>query len=181
MKKTFLLMAAVVFAGTSCSKFDKDGGDSMIAFAARYGQTVSVPDSDYEVEELSALNRPSDDMPYSSGEMKFISNGNEVATINYSHGDAYQALVSKEGNSEVVSLGEDKEDKWDYKKVIVEPLVYSESCGYVVSGIIKFYKGEKWVATFDYGDRTCDNLIAKTTEDYDNYMFSMDDYPEWNK
>jgi hypothetical protein len=180
MKKTLLILSAASLVISSCGKFDKEG-DGMIAFAARYGQTVSVPDSDYEVEEVSTLNRANNDMPYTSGEVKFLVDGNEVAKLDYSHGDDYQVLVSKDGSSEVVSLGEDKEDKWDYKKVIVEPLVYSEACGYVVSGIIKFYKDETWVATFDYGDGTCDNLIAKTTEDYENYMFSMDDYPEWNK
>ena len=154
----------------------------MIAYAARYGQTVSVPDSDYEVVEVNALSRASEDMPYAEGEVKYMSNGNEIAKLNYSHGSDYQALMSKEGNSEVVSLGEEGDGgKWDYKKVIVEPLLYSEECGYVVSGIIKFYKDVTWVATFDYGDGSCDNLVAKTTEDYENYMFSMDDYPEWNK
>lgn len=181
MKKTLLFLAAISFVMTSCGKFDKDAEDTMIAFAARYGQTVTVSHTDYEVVEMSALNRHNENMPYTEGEVKYMVDGNEVAKLNYSYGDDYQALVVKNGSSETVFLGEEKEDKGDYKKVIVEPLVYSEECGYVVSGVIKFFKDEMWIATFDYGDGTCDNLIAKTTEDYDNYMFSMDDYPEWNK
>lgn len=154
----------------------------MVAYAARYGQTVTVPTTEFEVVEEIALTRANDDMPYTDGEVKYLVDGQEVAKLNYSHGDDYQVLVTKEGASETVSLGEEGEGgKWDYDKVIVEPLVYSEECGYVVSGIIKFYKEGTWVASFDYGDGTCDDLIAKTTESYENYMFSMDDYPEWNK
>ncbi|HAP70635.1 MAG TPA: hypothetical protein DCR04_13075 [Flavobacteriales bacterium] len=181
MKNTLLLLLATSVGLVSCGKFDKDEKDNMIAYAARYGQTVTVPSTDYEVVEVAELVRLNDAMPYTQGEVKYMVDGNEVAKINYSHGDDYHALLSKEGNSETVSLGENKEDKWDYKKVIVEPLIYSEECGYVVSGVIKFFKDEKWVATLDYGDGSCDDLIAKHTEDYKNYMFSMDDYPEWNK
>ena len=181
MKKTFFLFAMAGMAFSSCSKMDKEG-DGMIAFAARYGQTVTVPNSDYEVVETANLSRANNDMPYTEGEVKYMVNGAEVAKINYAHGDDYHALVSKGQTSETVSLGEEAEGgKWDYKKVIVEPLIYSEECGYVVSGILKFYKDGAWVATFDYGDGTCDDLIAKTTEGYENYMFSMNEYPEWNK
>ena len=181
MKKTLFFLAAISIGIVSCGKFKKDS-DDMVAYAARYGQTVTVPTTEFEVVEETALTRANDDMPYTAGEVKYLVDGQEVAKINYSHGDEYQALVSKGQSSETVSLGEDGDGgKWDYKKVIVEPLVYSEECGYFVSGIIKFFKDETWVATFDYGDGSCDDLIAKTTESYENYMFSMDDYPEWNK
>jgi len=165
---------------TSCEKFKKVDEDGMISYAAKYGQTVTVPSTDFEVEEVTTLQRTSSNMPYTSGELKYSVGGNEVAKIDFSHGNEYQALVSKNGDSETVSLGEDKGDKWDYDKVIAEPLVYSEECGYVVSGLIKFYKDGKWVASFDYGDGACDDLIAKTTEKYENYLFSMNEYPEWN-
>jgi hypothetical protein len=181
MRKTVFIIAIVAAGLTSCQK-DKYGTDNMVEYAARYGQTVSVPNSDFEVLEAATLTRTNDDMAYTSGELVYKVNGNEVAKINFDHGDDFQALVTKDGASETVTLGEgDKGDTDDYKKVIVEPLVYSEECGYVVSGIIKFYKEEAWVATFNYGDGTCDDLIAKTTADYENYMFSMNDYPEWNK
>ncbi len=77
---------------------------------------------------------------------------------------------------------DDKGDKEDYDKVIIEPLVYSEECGYVVSGIIDFMKDGQWVARFDYGGGTCDDLITKYTKDNSaGYIFSMNDYPEFNK
>jgi len=181
MKKSFFLIAVVALGFTSCKK-EGGGTDNMVAYAARYGQTVSVASTDFEVEVAEATARTNDDMAYTSGTLNYKVNGELVASIDFSHGNELQALVTKDGNSETVELGEgDKGDKKDYKKVIVEPLVYSEECGYVVSGIIKFYKDETWVATFDYGDGTCDDVINKSTEDYESYLFSMNDYPEWNK
>lgn len=181
MKKVLFPLAAIALILTSCGKFKKDQ-DNMITYAARYGQTVTIPTSDYEVVEVSVLERESNDLPYTSGELKYMVNGVEVAKIDFNHGDHYQALVKKGTNEETVSLGEDKGDKWDYDKVITEPLVYSEDCGYVVSGVIKFYKDGTWVATFDYGDGSCEDLITKYTEDNSaGYVFSMNDYPEFNK
>ena len=181
MKKTVLIIAIAAAGLTSCKK-ENQGTDNMVAYAARYGQTVIVPSTDFEVEEASTLTRADENSTYNSGELVYKVNGNEAARIDFDHGNDLQALVTKDGMSETVSLGEgDQGDKKDYVKKIIEPLVYSEECGYVVSGIIKFYKEETWVATFDYGDGTCDDLIAKTTADYENYMFSMNDYPDWNK
>ena len=181
MKKTVLIIAIAAAGLTSCKK-ENQGTDNMVAYAARYGQTVVVPNTDFETVEASALTRTNDDMAYTSGELVYKVNGNEVAKINFDHGTDLQALVTKDGASESVALGEgDYGDKKDYVKKIIEPLVYSEECGYVISGIIKFYKDNSWIATFDYGDGTCDDLIAKTAGDYENYMFSMNDYPEWNK
>lgn len=183
MKKTLLIVAVLTTGLISCDKFSKDGDtDNMIGFAARYGQTVTVPSNDYVAEATETLERADDTRPYSSGKIEYRVNGEKMVTIDFGHGNEMEAQVSKDGTAETVSLGEeDKGDKDDYDKVVVEPLVYSEECGYVISGIIKFFKDGKWVVTFDYGDGTCDDLIAKTTEDYKDYMFSMDDYPEWNK
>lgn len=181
MKKTALIIAITAAGLTSCQK-ENQGTDNMVAYAARYGQTVIVPSTDFEVEEASALTRADENSTYTSGELVYKVNGNEVARIDFDHGNDLQASVTKDGTTETVSLGEgDHGDAKDYKKKVTEPLVYSEECGYVVSGVIKFFKGETWVATFDYGDGTCDDLIAKTTAEYENYMFSMNDYPDWNK
>ena len=48
----------------------------------------------------------------------------------------------------------------------MKPLIKSEDCDYIISGIIKYYsKTGKWVATIDFGDRTCDEWATKTTAD----------------
>ena len=183
MKKSIFIIAFLALGMVSCDKFSKDDkSDNMIEFAARYGQTVVLPSTDYVAEVTETLERADDTRPYNSGTIEYRVNGQKMATIDFGHGNEMEAQVSKDGTTETVSLGESNNgDKEDYDKVIVEPLVYSEECGYVISGVIKFFKDGKWVVTFDYGDGTCDDLISKTTEDYVDYMFSMDDYPEWNK
>jgi uncharacterized protein YkuJ len=182
MRKTILMFTVIAASLTACQKKNTDT-DNMITYAARYGQTVIVPSTDFEVEVEAATERANDDMAYTSGMLAYKVNGEVVASIDFSHGNELQALVVKQSGEEIVALGEgDNGDKWDYKKVIVEPLVYSEECGYVVSGIIKFYKDEIWVATFDYGDGACEDLITKYTEDNSaGFVFSMNDYPEFNK
>lgn len=184
MKKTLFLVAAVALGMTSCKK---DGGsDNMVAFAARYGQTVSVPTTDYTVEEAETLVRPDDNSAYTDGILVYKTGGQEQARLSFEGGNYPEVVRTSGAGEERTQLTEDcldAEGNKDYHKVIVEPLVYSEECGYVVSGVIKFFYCDKstWVATFDYGDGTCDDLIAKTTKDYEEYMFSMNDYPEWNK
>ncbi|MFT4524306.1 MAG: flagellar hook assembly protein FlgD [Bacteroidia bacterium] len=182
MRKTILIFTAIAASLTACKK-DGDTTDNMVAFAARYGQTITVPTTDFVAEETEQLVRANDHSQYTSGEVTYKVNGNEVAKINFGHGTEAQALVTKDGSSETVSLKEDdKGDKEDYDKVVIEPLVYSEECGYVISGIIDFMHEGTWVARFDYGDGTCDDLITKYTEDNTaGYVFSMNDYPEFNK
>lgn len=183
MKKSFFILLAAAVTLVSCDKFGKqEKGESMIEFAARYGQTVTVPTNDYVAETTEELQRVDNDRPYNSGSIAYKVNGETQATIDFGFGGEMEAQVVKGANTETVKLGEEKEEKYEYDKVVVEPLIYSERCGYVVAGILKFYKEKQWVATFDYGDGTCDDLITKYTEDNSvGYIFSMDDYPEFNK
>ena len=87
--------------------------------------------------------------------------------------------TGKGGDKDVDLVKNDKNDK--YTKVIMEPLVKSDDCQYIVAGIINFYDIDTgdWIATFDYGNGSCDEFILKTTTDGD-FTFSMNDYPEWN-
>jgi hypothetical protein len=186
MKKTLFLIAAVALGMSSCKKEDT-GSDNMVSFAARYGQTVILPTTNFTVEEAETMVRSDENSAYTDGILVYKTVGEERARLTF-EGDVYPEVVVRNAGAEEerTQLTEDclgEDGKKDYHKVIVEPLVYAEDCGYVVSGVIKFFDCNKstWLATFDYGDGTCDDLIAKTTDDYDNYMFSMNDYPEWNK
>jgi hypothetical protein len=183
MKNTLFIIAAVALGMTSCKK--DNSSDNMVSFAARYGQTVSVPTTDYTIEEAEALVRTDDNSAYTDGILVYKTGGEEQARLSFEGGNYPEVVRSSAAGEERTQLTEDcvTADGKDYYKVIVEPLVYAEDCGYVVSGIIKFFYCDKstWVATFNYGDGTCDDLIAKSTADYDDYMFSMNDYPEWNK
>ncbi len=59
----------------------------------------------------------------------------------------------------------DGKDDSNFRKVIVEPLVSIEGCDYIVAGVIDFYKEQKWLATIDFGDGTCDDIAIKIWED----------------
>lgn len=186
MKKALFLFAALGLGLTSCDKFSKDESGSMIEFAARYGQTVTLQSMDYTVEGAETLGRTDENSAYTEGTLTYKINGEESAKLAFIGGnypEVVRTTVTAEEREALVEDCDGSSDKKDYKKVVTEPLVYVEDCGYVVSGVIKFFECStgKWVATFNYGDGTCDDLIAKTTKEYENYMFSMDDYPEWNK
>ena len=46
-------------------------------------------------------------------------------------------------------------------KYIVEPLVVSQECGCIVSGMVKYVKNDKTMALVKYGDGKCDNYAIK--------------------
>ena len=55
-------------------------------------------------------------------------------------------------------------NKHNYDKVVIEPIVKLDNCDYIVSGVVEFYEGDKWLATIDFGDGTCDEWATKTWE-----------------
>ena len=92
-----------------------------------------------------------------------------------------QALANVNGVSSGIELKKDEDyykgKKSKYKKVIVEPIIKSDECDFIVSGIIKYYKVKSgdWVATVDFGDGTCDDIAIKTTDEGD-YTFTISEY-----
>ena len=68
----------------------------------------------------------------------------------------------------------------DYDKVVVEPLVKSEDCDYIVAGTVCFYEEGLWVATIDFGNGTCDDKATKTTDD-GTTTFSLKDKKKFKK
>jgi hypothetical protein len=183
--KITLMMAATVGL-SSCTK-DKSGVD-MFGLAAVYGQTVTVPSSDYVADIAVELERSEADSPYTAGLIEYSVDDALIVSLSFDEGDDFEALVEHDSGQEMVSLGgtdecSDSKDPKAYSMVVLEPLVMAEDCGYVVAGEIGFFSCStgKWAASLDYGDGSCDALITKSTPDGDDYIFSMDDYPEWNK
>ncbi len=72
-----------------------------------------------------------------------------------------------DGNSE------GKDDKGDYTKNIIKPIVALEDYDFPVEGTIEYLKDGKVVATIDYGNGECDNIATKTV-DGKTYEFEMD-------
>ena len=95
------------------------------------------------------------------GTIEYLKNGEVVAIIDYGNGEC-DNLATKTVNGIVHEFKLDyKGGGYDYTKIIVEPLVSIDDCDFIVSGIIKYFKGDKWIATVDYGDGECDDIATK--------------------
>ena len=171
MKKKFLglsLLAALVLF--SCDKKDvMEGTDFSTEISTEEAQ-ITLPTANFERRTTVAPTSEGTDY-FTSGIIEYHSNGEVLATVDFGDGTLdSEATVTMENEESKIKL--DKKDckvkgkKSDYKKVIVEPLVKSRDCDFIVSGIIKYYnlKTGKWSATVDFGDGTCDDIAEKTTK-----------------
>ena len=93
------------------------------------------------------------------GTIEFLKNGEIVAIVDFGDG-LCDNIATKTIDGKVIEFSLEKKDS-KYKKVVVEPLIKIEGCDYIVSGIVKFYEGNKWVATIDFGDGECDQWATK--------------------
>ncbi|MDP3445637.1 MAG: hypothetical protein Q8T08_22480 [Ignavibacteria bacterium] len=172
MKKQirFLIFVSLTFflGLNSCTKTDVDKTDSiesdLKAIDANFGFNGNVKLEKQVVKPLVKL----DDCKYIvEGTINYLENCILVATIDFGNGNC-DNIATKTIDGQTIEFNLDIVDKNGkdsyYKKVIVEPLVKSENCDFIVSGIVKFYKGDAWVATIDYGDGTCDQWATKTWE-----------------
>ena len=178
----FSLITILVFVFTACEKKDiSKETDTMMSELAMEGYIISVETVDYNKHITEALVRLNEDAPYSDGIIEYWENGKVSAKIEFGGVENGAYYTGADGNREVslIKMGNKKGNK--YNKVIIQPLIKPINCNYIVEGVIKFYsvKDNSWVATFDYGDGSCDSYITKTTAKGIS-VFSMDDYPEWN-
>lgn len=119
---------------------------------------------DFEKVVTKALVKPEDCNYVVEGTIEFHKGDKLLAIIDYGEG-VCDNIATKTVDGETNEFSLDKEsDKPGYKKVVIEPLVKIEGCDYIVSGIIKFYYEDKWLATLDYGDGECDEWATKTWE-----------------
>lgn len=185
MKKTFLSIAAIsTLFLFSCNK-EKNEIDTFTHELSLESAQIILPTSGGELVESEPLVKSANNDYYTSGKLDYIQNGEIVAQVDFGNGEENStAQLLKDGNVTTFDLKKEESyyngKKSKYKKVIVKPLIKSEDCDYIISGIIKYYskKTGKWVATIDFGDRTCDEWATKTTAD-DNgneYTFSLDDW-----
>jgi len=72
----------------------------------------------------------------------------------------------------------DDEDDLAITKVIVQPIVKSEDCNFIVAGIIEFYDSNTGalLATVDFGDGTCDDIAEKTDESGNVTSFAVSEF-----
>jgi hypothetical protein len=181
MKKVFLSLTLI--AGIALVSCEKEKVESnFTSEASSETETLRLPESGYDMNVTETLTKSSGDV-YTSGVIEYTKNGNVLATFDFGAGEEDKAArYEKDGKSYDCSLEKeekdwDKKEKKGYKKVIIEPIVKSDDCGYIVSGIIKYYdmKTGEWTATVDFGDGTCDDSAIKTTEEGD-YTFTVSEH-----
>ena len=180
MKMKFL--GAVALAGlamTSCSKAKM--ASSFTDEISTEESQINLPESGYEINVVESTQASADGY-YTEGVIEYTKNGALLASVDFGNGASdSQALANVNGVNSEIKLKKDndyyKGKKSKYKKVIVEPIVKADECGFIVSGIIKYYKVKSgdWVATVDFGDGTCDDIAVKTTDEGD-YTFTISEY-----
>jgi hypothetical protein len=128
-----------------------------------------------------------------SGTIEYRLDGVTIATVDFGDGtcdniatktvdgETYEFELNRKGKGGKAKYQLRKrfkkgdECRFEYEKVVVSPLVKTEDCDYIVEGIIEFYKDGEWVATIDFGDGICDDMVTKTTAE-GTFEFSQDDY-----
>ena len=183
MKKTLFSLAVLSITLISCDKKNNTTDDFTRELSLESAQII-LPTSAGELNITEPLGLSSTSDYYTTGELEYIQNGEVAAKVNFGQGEENSlAQLTKDGTVSNFELKKDDTyydgKKSKYKKVIVEPLVKSEDCGYIISGIIKYYdyNSGAWVATIDFGDRICDEWATKTTADSsEEYVFSLDDW-----
>lgn len=168
MKKTVMVAALAVVALVACNKEEETTSDSqMIEEVASEDATVTVSSSNYAMEILEPLVQTAEHEAYSDGKIAYLEDGEATTTIEFEEGEDGRGHCMRHRDS----LGMDRpnmrppRDGGKFTKVIVNPLVKSLECDYIVAGTIELFDGDVWVATIDFGDGTCDILATKTTAD----------------
>lgn len=138
--------------------------------------SLTLPVSGYETNVIKPLELNDKDC-YSKGMIEYSLNGKTLALVDFGDGANDEiATITKNGKSNKLNLNR-KEKESNFKKVIINPLVKTEDCEYIVQGTIKYYsKDGEWIATVDYGEGQCDEWATKKWK-AGSKTFSLD----WNK
>lgn len=120
-------------------------------------------DGDYEKIITKPIIRLDDCRFIVEGTIEFYKGDELVVTIDFGDGSCDNIATKTIGNETTEFILKRDKDKYSkYTKVIVEPLIKTDDCDYIVSGIVDFYQEDLWVATIDFGDGTCDEWATKT-------------------
>lgn len=174
------ILSAIVLGAmslTSCdsNEMDLNTAASPIEEAIASSSQINLSSSDYERVITSSLVRAADRGVYTSGVIEYRENGTVSERVDFGKGKVGKAeKTDKEGNKEDLDLEKKKDRASKYEKVIVEPIVKTDDCDYIVAGIIEFYESGELVATVDFGEGNCDDIATKTSGE-EVTEFSMDD------
>lgn len=167
------MIGALAFVSCNKEESELDFTDSV----STSDESLRLAESGYEINEVSPLGGIENDK-FTEGVLEYVKDGELLARVDFADGTAAdEAMIEKDGEKKGCPLEHmDKKGKGKkfgkgkkphFKKVIIEPIVKTDDCDYIVSGIIKLYdmKSGNWVATIDFGDGTCDDQATKETAD----------------
>jgi hypothetical protein len=168
-----VLFLSIIFVFAACNK-DKNAEKDELYNEIEYQQEDLKfdGDGDYDKVIVNPIVKLEGCKFIVAGTIEFRKDGEVIATVDFGDGTC-DNLATKTVNGETTEFKLDFKEKDDkYKKVVVEPIIKLENCEYIVAGIVKFYEGDLWVATLDFGDGTCDEWATKTW-DGGSKVFSM--------
>lgn len=174
--KKYLLLSTMLVAGLmltiqSCKKQNNSEKDALYTEISDQKADLSI-DGDYERVITKRLVRKDNCRYVVAGTIEYRKGDRVIAIIDFGDGRCDNLATKTVGDqTEVFELDASAQDE-KYRKIIVEPIVKLDDCEYIVAGIIDFYEGDKWVATMDFGDGTCDEWATKTW-DGGSKTFSM--------
>lgn len=170
--KLFLLIAFGLFVMMSACKKENKSENEYEDFKIEEADLEFIGEGDFEKIITKPLVKMDDCKYIVAGTIEFRKEDAIIATIDFGDGSC-DKLATKTVDGETTEFQLDKSgDKDKYKKVVIEPVVKIEGCEYIVSGIVKYYEGDQWVATLDFGDGSCDEWATKTW-DGGSKTFSM--------
>jgi hypothetical protein len=165
MRKVILGMTMIAgFAFMSCEKDQNESTDNLGEEILESEETIRLQESGFTIVEAEELGGEVDHA-YTEGVLEYEKDGELLASFDFAgNADEDYGKLEQDGEKKDCELKKHGK-KHPFKKVVVEPVVKTEDCEHPVSGIIKFFdiKTDEWVATIDFGDGTCDDLVTKTT------------------
>ena len=174
--QSFIWMFILSIGMASCSKenIDKKGIEKDVL---EMKATFSLENSNYTVEIDQEIDQPEDYNYNTKGKLIYVISGVEKVIFDFGDGEK-DTWASKtiDGVSSEVDLTQSYCSS-NYEKIISSPLIKTDDCDFIVAGTIEFWKNGVWIATMDFGDGNCDDLVTKTWEG-GSEEFSM---LEWKK
>jgi len=188
MKKKFALligcMIALILVFCACENSvtnTKDNSDASFDYT-----TVDIVEADIVITQSGQLNkevvnelRRNDDSHHVvEGVIEYYLDGQKFAIVDFGIGenDNYATKIQYD---DVTEINLDKTDDDKYEKIVVEPIVKSDDCDYIIAGLIEIYKNGELIYSIDFGDGECDNIAIVTRGDK---VFEIDlDKKRYNK
>ncbi|MFT5777233.1 MAG: hypothetical protein ACI837_000164 [Crocinitomicaceae bacterium] len=181
MKKVIIsTLAIAALMMVSCNKEKVE--QNFLEEISQERAQITLPDAGYDIVVTDALVSSDAYDYYTDGRLDYVLDGEILASVDFGNGPSdSQGMCSQNGSDKPFDKHKHdckfKGKKSKFDRIIVRPIVRTDGCAYIVSGIVKLIdrKTDKWIATIDFGDGTCDDIATKTTKD-GTHVFHMSDF-----